>query len=309
VGIHDAMFRRLMKNSRTAHALLRERLPRSLRRYLTQPPEQISETFVRGPLRRRTADVVFRARLEGLHRELCLFCIVEHKRESAPDVLLQLLDYVVSRYRELLHARKKRGEKLPLVVGMIVYNGTTPWNAARQLREMLEIPRGAESLAVDFAPIIIDLHSESVERLAVDASLKYALLTLKAAAVPAKQLDAVLWRLLRETRGDDQSRGLSLGYLTHALGREARQVLETTAMRYKDTEEPTMKTIHQYYMDQKRKAVERALRKAVKRVVTTRFGAMPSKLQTALDKATAPSLEKWLDKAATASSLTALTAR
>ncbi len=232
-------------------------------------------------------------------------------------MLLQLLDYVVSRYRELLHARKKRGEKLPLVIGMIVYNGTTPWNAARQLREPLEVPRGAESLAVDFAPIIIDLHSEAVEHLAIEASLKYALLTLKAAAVPPKALDAVLWRLLRETRGDDQARGLSLGYLTHALGREARQVLETTAMRYKDTEEPTMKTIHQYYMDQKRKAVargvergsERALRKAVKHVVKTRFGELPVKLETRLDKANVPLLEKWLTRAATASSLTALNAR
>jgi len=74
-----------------------------------------------------------------------------------------------------------------------------------------------------------------------------------------------------------------------------------------------MKTIHQYYMDQKRKAVERsserALRRAVKQVVTTRFGELPAKLETTLDKATAASLEKWLSKAATASSLAKLTAR
>lgn len=302
-----------MKNTRTAHALLRERLPRSLRKHLKRPPEQVSETFVRGPLRRRTADVVFRARLEGLHRDLHLYCVVEHKRDAGAEVLLQLLDYVLSRYRELLHARKKRGEKLPLVVGMIVYNGTTPWNAATQVRDMLDVPRGAESLAVDFAPIIIDLHSEAVERLAIDASLKYALLTLKAAAVPAQELDAVVWQLLRETRGDDRARGLSLGYLTHALGPAATQVIETTAMRYKNTEEPTMKTIHQYYMDQKRKATkrtaERTLRKAVKRVLTARFGDLPTRLESKLDKASVTSLEQWLDKAATASSLTALTAR
>lgn len=253
--------------------------------------------------------MVLRVWLEGLRRELCLFCIVEHKRETSPEALFQLLDYVVSRYRELLRARKKPGEKLPLVAGMILYNGPAPWRAARQLRDLLDVPPGAEALAIDFAPIVLDLRSEAMEHLADDPALRHALLTLKAAAVPPKELDPVLWQLLRETRGDERARALSVGYLTHALRAEARTVLETTAMRYKDTEEATMKTIHQYYMDQKRKAAESPLRKAVKRVVTTRFGAVPSKLQTTLNEAGVASLEKWLDKAATATSLTALTAR
>ena len=345
MGLHDAAFRRMMNDGRTRRALLRERLPPTLARALQGEPELVSERFVRGSLRGHTADAVLRARLRDHHRELLVFCVIEHKRTSGPAGLLQLLDYVLAKYRALLRHRPRA--KLRLVVGLLLYNGRQPWRGARTMRDLIDLPRGATRLAVQFEPVLVDVRDERLERLGTDPALRRALLMLKAAAVPLGELPRVVQRFLQETRGDEDVREFGLQYFTQAMADgEPRRVLDTAVLEYKHTQEPEMRTAHDYYVEKARRTVEKearaavaaatregrakgrakgraeghaqghaqgraqgradALRDTLRALLLSRFKKVPAKFSAHLKTDDAAVLEKWFRRALTAESLSAI---
>ncbi|MEM7557877.1 MAG: Rpn family recombination-promoting nuclease/putative transposase [Planctomycetota bacterium] len=115
-------------------------------------------SFVDADLREKFSDLLFSVELanrpEGAEQaEALVYFLFEHKSQSDPLTVLQLLSYIVRIWEQRVR------EDLPLcpVIPLLVYHGGTAWTAARNLGELVPCPAGLESYQVLFEPRMLDL--------------------------------------------------------------------------------------------------------------------------------------------------------
>ena len=129
---HDAYFKRLLDQPGTALALLRERLPAVVARWLVdEEPEALPTSFISDELEERRPDRLYRTRTrEG--QPVLVYTLVKHK--SSPDhrTGLQLLGYDVQilNWWDKREGRDENGRlrRLPALFSIVVYNGEERWN-------------------------------------------------------------------------------------------------------------------------------------------------------------------------------------
>ena len=106
------------------------------------PTERIDET-----LHRHLSDLVWRVRLRGGGEEdwAYLFVLIEFQSAVDHSMALRVRTYVDLLYRGLWAARRPgASDRLPPVLPVVLYNGTSPWTAATSV-EALVAPQGRPS--------------------------------------------------------------------------------------------------------------------------------------------------------------------
>lgn len=306
MGTHDQAFKKLMKEEGVAEALLRERLPRRLVSRFAGPPVALSESWVDERLSGSIADVVLQVPLRG-GASAFVCCLVEHKRTEEPWALLQILRYLVLLFEHF--AKRARPRALPVIVPLVVYNGDTPWRGPRRFQDLFGAPGVPQRLLVRFEPIFIDLRQEPIHTVARHQVLKGGLLGLKAAATPSRQLDRVLASMFVALSGEDSTLRFFLRYLSQVARRGVARAVERVAARQR--KESVMETMADMWIRQGRaqgRAKGRAdgLRDSVHRVLVRRFKRVPASIKSRLARAQVRTLERWLDAAIDAPSLSAV---
>lgn len=105
----------------------------------------------------------------------CVYLLFEHKSYPDPLMPFQLLKYVV----RILERRVREGLPLCCVMSLVVYHGDHPWDAARSLDELIEVPEALQSYVPRFSISLFDLSEIPDDRLGGDAFSQAALLLLK----------------------------------------------------------------------------------------------------------------------------------
>ena len=98
--------------------------------------QKLSAEYVSDDRRTRHGDTVWRVRHSGdwLH----VLVLLEFQSTDDPDMALRILEYTALLYREL--ARNDAlgpGRRRPPVLPVVLYNGATPWRAARDVGELI----------------------------------------------------------------------------------------------------------------------------------------------------------------------------
>lgn len=194
-----------------AEALLRERLPAHTVEQFAGPPEVLPTSFIDRALKENIGDVLLRVPLSR-GEQTYVYCLVEHKRTSEREVMLQLLAYLNALYQRL--ARDFPSARLPGVVALVVYNGTGPWAGPHRLSDLIDATPEVRHLTLDFGVVIVDLGREAPEDLARDETLKGCFLALKVAAAPPEEQSTLLKQAVRALRADPSTLRLFLRYLT-----------------------------------------------------------------------------------------------
>jgi hypothetical protein len=146
VAEHDNGYKRLFSHPEMVADLLRGFVREDWVRDLDfSTLERVSGSYVTPELRGRESDIVWRVRW-GRDRWLYVYLLIEFQSTVDPFMALRVLVYLGLLYQDLVqHRQLTPTGKLPPVLPLVLYNGSAPWGAVRELAELIEeVPGGLE---------------------------------------------------------------------------------------------------------------------------------------------------------------------
>lgn len=305
ISPHDSVFRRIFGVPENTASQLRAVLPPDLADRLDLGQlSQVSATFIDESLKRRHSDLLFSAPLDG--RDAFVYVLVEHQSRSDPLMAFRMLRYVTRIWDAYLDEHPQ-ARTLPLVIPLVVHNGSGRWTAPTRLQDLIDPVLGQGREAGEHMPrfsfllddlAVIDPGQLRARKLTPSALV--TLLLLKTAPGNSRlPEDLQDWKtelraVLDQPGGDETFLALltyielvsetpdsELGRLAASLGPDAEKVYMTTAemIRTQDRSEMLIK------------------------VLDARFGPLPESLPRKVRKASSNQLEKWAIRAATVATL------
>ena len=134
---HDPAYKQFFSNPEMVESLLRDFVPEDFVRELDfSTLEQCSGSYVTDDLRERHDDIVWRLRWK--EKFIYVYLLIEFQSSSDPWMAVRILAYTALLWQDLIKSGAIReGEALPPVFPMVIYNGRSPWTAARDVVELL----------------------------------------------------------------------------------------------------------------------------------------------------------------------------
>ena len=153
-------------------------------------------SFVDPDLSEKFSDLLFSVELkealeDGVNGQALVYFLFEHKSQSDPLTVLQLLSYILRIWE------KRAADGLPLcpVVPLLVYHGETGWTAARSMAELIPATEGLAGYQIQFQPPLLDLSELDDDQIQGEPVLRNTLRLLKYSR--SKQLVDKLGEILR----------------------------------------------------------------------------------------------------------------
>jgi predicted transposase YdaD len=304
---HDSLFRFVFGKPVHAASELRAVLPAPLVNRLDLASlHPVNGSFVDEELKNRHADVLMRTRLDG--REAFVYVLIEH--QSSPDRMmpLRMLRYLMRIWDRFLE-ENPRAKRLPMIVPLVVYQGSRRWTYPVELSELLDVDPEIARLAGSFLPqfrFVLDdltkLDQAALRARPVTTPVRLTVRLLR--IVPTHTGDAVAaidpddiddlrdtlrypdWRelmtaFLTYIESGSETPKHRLAWLAAQIGPEAEEVYMTTADMLR---------------------AEGAARTLV-RQLTRRFATVPTEVRARIDAASLEQLDLWSDRVLDAETL------
>ena len=133
----DPVYKRLYAFPEMVADLLRSVLPADALAALDMDTlAKVPASYVGDDYRQRHGDAVWRVERAG--RWTYILVLLEFQSSSDATMALRVLEYTAMLYRELLRAGEASPGELPPVLPIVLYNGESPWSAARDVGELIE---------------------------------------------------------------------------------------------------------------------------------------------------------------------------
>lgn len=118
--------------------------------------EKVGGSYVSDDLREREDDVVWRVRWGS--DWLYVYLLLEFQSTVDHFMAVRLLGYLALLYQDLIRAGKLgKGDKLPPVLPLVLYNGLTRWRAPTDLDELIHpAPKGLERYRPQLHYLLLD---------------------------------------------------------------------------------------------------------------------------------------------------------
>lgn len=219
---HDGLVKHVFSNPEAAEAELRLLLPAALTEQLDWKTLEVEpSSFVDAALRHRASDMLFSIECKGTDSRVLVYVLMEH--QSSPDAMMavRFLVYLARLYERYL--RQHVGTKtVPLVVPLLLYQGSSGWTLPRRLSELLDAP--VALLEAMPSPVELEFAVDDLEHSTLDADLTRAQLLGTRGLVLAEMARTMLW-LHRHPHATDGERAARLSILRdvveQAFGTEA----------------------------------------------------------------------------------------
>jgi hypothetical protein len=109
----------------------------------------------------RLADSITEATAENAEERALVYFLFEHKSQSDPLTVFQLLSYIV----RIGEKRLRDGLPFCPIVPLVVYHGESGWTAARSVKDLISAPKGLADYQVNFQFPLLDLSQLSDDEL------------------------------------------------------------------------------------------------------------------------------------------------
>ena len=165
---HDALAKKVLENPVAAREFLEEYLPREFKEYIDIATLKVEkESHVEESLKRRLSDVVYSVSTKDKDKAF-IYCLCEHQSSSDHWIALRLWKYSLL----LLERRKKKKDKLPLILPLVLYNGKDKYTAPRNIWELFSNSALAKkALVEDYR--LIDLQAMSDDDIDYEKHLSF----------------------------------------------------------------------------------------------------------------------------------------
>ncbi len=326
---HDHLFHYTFGQPENAADLLRSTLPAALVRAIDwRTLARCDAKLTDGETESRFADLLFTVMVRGVRTYL--FILLEHKSESDPDTVFQLLRYLVRIWER--HRRDCPNDpRLPPVIAVVFHHGDAPWRGPRSLRDLIDV----EGLPPEFAAAVLagqpafafhldDLAAQTEEEImgrVTSVLAKLALLCMQfLRGAPADDAEAALRRwaqLVRAlaTAADAQDAFLQLLHYIATISEIPKsRVRQVITEIHPDADDTLMKT----YGIAHREAVQEGLQQGLQqgltlgestlllRLLEARFGPLTDDTVARVRAAPPADLERWALAVLTAPTLDAV---
>ena len=135
----DPIYKRLYAFPEMVADLLRSVLPADALGTLNLATlDKVPASYVGDDYHQRHGDTVWRVQRAG--RWTYVLVLLEFQATSDSTMALRVLEYTAMLYRELLRRKMAEPGRLPPVLPIVLYNGESPWGAARNIGELIDEP-------------------------------------------------------------------------------------------------------------------------------------------------------------------------
>lgn len=180
---HNNFFHYMLSHLPSARSFIETQLSPSALAEMEMATLRLETTsFIDADLREKYSDLLFSVQLaksrswpDGNASEALVYLLFEHKSQSDPLTVLQVLSYMI----RIWERRVRDGLPLCPIVPLIVYHGETDWAAARSLAELIPAPAALAEYEVSFTPVLLDLHQLPDDKIAGEPVLRSTLELLK----------------------------------------------------------------------------------------------------------------------------------
>ena len=180
---HDALFRALLEDTTRAGTLIREYLPETFAKLVSDEPAQLVDgSFVDEELRASQSDRLFKVRLTD-GRPAFIYALLEHKSTVDAGTPLQIMGYMQRIWRRFAGDDVKRLLALPMIIPLVFYHGLARWTVPLSVFETIDVPEAFRPFAHSLSYILHNLAEVDFARLSQDRVLRAVLAILKYAFV------------------------------------------------------------------------------------------------------------------------------
>ena len=289
--VHDEIYKRLFAFPRMVEDLMRGFAAREWAAAIDfSTLRKLPAEYVSDEMRRRIGDAVWAVQLrDGGH----VLAMLEFQSRNDPMMALRILVYTGLLYQEVVRNDAPvldSGRRLPAVLPVVLYNGTTPWRAAREFADVVQPTDPALEL---YRPSqryhVLDEYHVAEEQLP-GANLVTAAIRLERIDSPSDLVRVV--DLLREWLRDPEDNGLRQAF-TDWVRRIAQRIVpgeETLAaeMTLEDMRMSVVERVSEWPKQWLREGREQGLREGIEqgiergraeervlleRMAASRFGA------------------------------------
>lgn len=274
--------------------------------------EKVNASYITDDLRERADDVVWRVRFRD--EWLYVYLLIEFQSTVDNFMAVRLLTYIGLLYQDLIKSKQLPiPNALPPVFPIVLYNGAKPWHAAEELRSLIQpVPSELQAFQPSLRYLLINESEYSEEELAPLHNLVATLFQLENSATIQNitRLVSSLAIWLKAPEQQSLNRAFTQWLKWVLPDKAAGQTIDTVhdlmemqtmlAERVKDWTEEWKK---QGLEEGIEKGIEKGVEKVIKRLLTKRFGPLPTWVTEKLDAADSAQLEIWADRILDAQSL------
>ena len=186
---HDRLINQTLQQVDAARILLARHLPSDVVKHLKlQTLTHVDTSLIDSNLRRRFVDRLFSVEVsEELVRSLSLpihyvyvFVLIDHKSTDEPQTLIQILGYIIRIWETALENR----QPLVPIIPWVIYNGVSPWRAARSLDQLIPVPESWKRYVPGLELTILDVSRMADTAMVGHPVLQVTLTLLKYARDP-----------------------------------------------------------------------------------------------------------------------------
>ncbi len=322
MSTHDNAYKNVFSHPRAVQDLLRGFVHEDWVQQLDYSTlEKVSGSYVSDDLRDREDDIIWRIRMRTKTSQgkatgewLYVYLLLEFQSSSDPWMAVRILTYIGLLYQDLIKSGQIKARKLPAIFPLVLYNGESPWNAAREIEELIEpVPQSLSAYRPRLRYFVMDegrLLKASLDQ--VDNAIA-SLVQLERSASP-QDIANVLGELvhkLKAPQNRELRRALAVWVRRLVLRRfapegeiiELEDLPEVHHMISERVESWTQQWLQQGKLEGKIEGKIEAEADMLRRLLTRRFGSLPPEVQTQIDAASAQQIEAWFDRSVDASDL------
>ena len=250
---HDALAKKVLENPVAAREFLEEYLPAEFKEYIDIATLKVEkESHVEESLKRRLSDVVYSVSTKNQDKAF-IYCLCEHQSSSDHWIALRLWKYSLL----LLERHKKKKDKLPLILPLVLYNGKDKYTAPRNIWELFSNSALAKKALVEDHRLI-DLQAMSDDDIDYEKHLSFILYTMKHihdrdCLNMLKNAMKRCYKAILIDKGQDYIHTkLILWYTDSKVPEEKKQLLEQLIVDNlpKEDREDLMRTVADSYIDE-----------------------------------------------------------
>ena len=134
---HDQEYKKLFSNREMLKTLLESFVPEPWVQNLDyDKAERVEKSFITKGLKERESDLIWKLGWKG--DEVYIYLLLEFQSSVDYFMALRVLRYICELYQSLIDEGKfKKGQKLPAVFPVVLYNGDEPWSAPEAIAELI----------------------------------------------------------------------------------------------------------------------------------------------------------------------------
>ncbi|UCZ57116.1 Rpn family recombination-promoting nuclease/putative transposase [Desulfurispirillum indicum] len=149
--------------------------------------EPVKASFVSDDMRQRHDDCIWRVRFKG--QWLYLYLLLEFQSSDDYFMAVRFMTYTGLLYQDIIRSEQlRRGDTLPPVLPIVIYNGTSPWSGPQDIQELINpVHPGLGRFTPRLSYFLLDEGRVSAEELAgEDTNLVRELIKLEFCSNPAE---------------------------------------------------------------------------------------------------------------------------